>query len=71
MDFECKTVSLSRPILNSEGAMQPLCNTCTQVDCNNPIRKKKISIFGKMEEWQVYMVGSQAYQVVQCTGYQD
>jgi len=69
LEFECKTVPLTKPALTHEGAMEPLCNTCVQLECDNPIRKKKVSILGKTEEWYVLVTGSQAYQVIQCTGY--
>ena len=69
MEFECVTVSIMKPVINSKGVMKPLCNTCTQTECTNPIRKKLVSIFGRNEEWEVFCAGSQAYQVVQCIGY--
>ena len=69
MNFECKTIPILHPILNSQGIAEPLCNTCTQLDCSNPIRKKTISILGKTEQWHIYIIGNQAYQVVQCVGY--
>ena len=70
MEFECKTIPVLKPILNSEGAVEPLCNSCTQVDCSNPVHKKKVSVFGVNKEWYIYMAGGQMYQVVSCMGYQ-
>ena len=69
MEFDCKTTSILKPIMNSKGVIAPLCNTCAQVDCRNPIRKKTVSVLGKNEEWQVLVIGSAFYQVVQCSGY--
>ena len=71
MEFECRTVPILKPVLNTKGVMAPLCNSCTQIECTNPIKKKKVSILGKTEEWNVFVVGSQAYQVVQCLGYSE
>jgi len=70
MEFECHTVPILKPILNSEGSTEPLCNSCVQVDCSNPVFKKEVSIFGINKEWYVYLAGGQAYQVVSCMGYQ-
>ena len=69
MEFECRTQSINRPILNDKGAMEPLCNTCVQAECSNPIKKKSISIFGKIVKWNVFVSGNQAYQVINCSGY--
>ena len=71
MNFECKTVTIASPMLNANGVMEPLCNTCTQVDCSNPIRRKTVSLFGKNVEWEVFMAGDGAYQVVTCLGYTE
>lgn len=71
MEFECKTQPILRPILNEKGVIAPLCNTCIQVECSNPIKKKSISIFGKTEQWNVYMARDQAYQVTHCAGYME
>lgn len=71
MEFECITTPVLRPVLNSKGVTEPLCNTCAQSDCSNPIKSKQISVFGKIEKWNVLVSGNQAYQVVTCTGYMD
>ena len=69
IEFQCQTVPLVKPILNSSGTLEPLCNICTQTDCGNPIRKMIVSIFGQNKDWNVFVVGSQIYQVVQCDGF--
>ena len=71
MEFEFTTVPLTKPVLNQNGVMAPLCNTCTQTECSYNIRKKSVSIFGKTVEWHVYLAGNQVYQVVACAGYLD
>lgn len=71
MEFECKTIPIMQPILTGKGVQEPLCNKCSQTDCSNPIRKKTISLFGKNVEWNVFIAGNQAYQVIACPGYQE
>ena len=71
MEFECRTVSLTKPMLNEKGVMEPLCNSCTQSECSYNIKKRTVSILGKNVEWHVQVSGNQAYQVVACAGYLD
>jgi len=70
MEFECKTIPIYKMnVFDGKGPVEPICNRCIQAECSNPIRKKKISLFGKTNEWYVFMSGNQAYQVVECTGF--
>jgi hypothetical protein len=69
MDYEAKTISLSKLLVGSTGVVEPLCNFCKTRDCTNPIEKKKVSVFGVQREYLVYMRHGDPYGVVDCRGF--
>jgi len=69
MDYPCVKLVLAKQMLGPNGIIEPLCNSCTQIDCTNPIRKKTVSILGVNKEWHLFMEGTKAYQIVGCEGY--
>lgn len=67
--FECKLVPVDKLMVEPKGIKEPLCNSCVQPDCDNPIRKHSISLMGKPLSWRLWVVNNQVRQVVSCVGY--
>jgi|19_taG_2_1085344.scaffolds.fasta_scaffold03244_3 hypothetical protein len=64
--YQCKTIPLTKLIITEKGVHEPLCNSCTCVDCENPIEEKKISVFGVNKKAKVFMRRDTAHFVVEC-----
>jgi len=70
MEYECKTITVDRSILNPDGFLEPLCNSCSSPDCTNPIKEKTVSIAGQIKKSRFYIVSdSMIRQVISCKGY--
>jgi len=69
MQFNCQTVPLTKVTYDANGTLEPLCNTCCQTECTNPIREKTIIIQGLPHKWHVYAAGEIFHQVIQCDGF--
>ena len=66
---DLKQPGFSKKFFPEVVAKQEAINNLLVEEVYNPIRKKTISILGKTEQWHIYIIGNQAYQVVQCVGY--
>ena len=69
MEYKCQTVDMQRMIVGAKGFFTPICESCTTLDCTNPIEKTKVSILGVVKEIKVYNRGNSPRLVVQCEGY--
>ena len=67
--YQYKTASLSRLIITAKGVLEPLCNNCKSRDCENPIEKQKVSIFGENKEMKIINNRGNISIVIQCDGY--
>lgn len=67
--FECQLASLDKLQIDVRGIKEPLCNHCVNPDCDNPIRKQTINVFGIVKHWRLWVVNNTVRQVVQCVGY--
>lgn len=69
MEYECKLVSartLTKGLLNMQ---RPLCTTCVNRTCTNPIVDKKLSIMGVIHTSRMFQSCDRFFFVVQCDGY--
>lgn len=55
--------------VTSEGVIEPACNNCKTSDCENPIEKVNVSIFGENKKYRCFVSGSNISMVVSCEGY--
>ena len=69
MEFNCQTIPVGRLLVDHNGVSQPLCNSCLQTECTNPIKTQTISIMGVPQKWRVWALNNAVRQVVQCAGY--
>ncbi len=66
MQYEVQTIPFEKIPLSSDGALEPLCNTCTNPDCSNPIKERVVSIVGKQVKYRLYVISSITLMVVGC-----
>jgi hypothetical protein len=69
MLYNCQKVSLSKMILTTSGLVEPLCDKCQAVDCENPIENKMVAIAGINKMYKLYIHGNTPSAVVACEGY--
>lgn len=69
MDYECQIMPIDKVPLNVKGHAEPICQSCTTVDCTNPIRDKTVCVLGQMKKLKLYVVGNMIRQVIACKGY--
>lgn len=66
---KCKKVSLDKLIVTPRGTFEPLCQSCMQRDCGNPIEPRPIAIYGSMKTWRLYINHGAPMAVVDCEAY--
>ena len=69
MKYNCKTISISKVPLNTQGLIESLCDRCTTRDCTNSVENRKVSILGIKREMRVIAKGQNVYIVIQCEGF--
>ena len=69
MKYKTKSVPLTQLIATNKGFLQPLCNDCRTLDCENDIEIKKISILGVTVEGKLLAKKDDSYMVIGCEGY--
>lgn len=66
MEYEVKTIPVTKVVTNDEGVVQSLCDNCLNPDCSNPIRSRTISVFGVPRKMRLYCVQNLSLMVVEC-----
>jgi len=52
--------------------IKPLCTTCENIQCDNPIIEKKVSVFGRVGTVKIYQMSeNDMYLVKSCPGYME
>lgn len=69
MEYDCQAVPMDKLAVGPKGVEEPLCNSCANPDCSNPIRSKTVNVLGVPKPWRLWVVGNMVRQVVQCKGY--
>jgi hypothetical protein len=70
MEYECELVLADRMCVDFNKTIRPLCTSCVNIGCSNPIVDKKISVFGTVMTTQLYETGTASFFVMGCDGYQ-
>lgn len=71
MEFKCKIVPFDKFLIGPNGVVPPLCNSCLQTECTNPIRSKTVSFLGVNSQWRLWVLNNSCHQVIDCAGYVD
>lgn len=69
MEYDCQIIPFDKVVLTVHGHAEPLCQSCSTVDCTNPIREKTVCMLGQMKKLKLYVVGNVVRQVIACKGY--
>jgi len=69
MEYDCQIVSAQSLLVDYNKVLPPLCSTCVNNGCSNPIVDHKVSVVGKIHTSRLYKVGGHYFQVMQCEGY--
>jgi len=67
--YKARTISLAQLTVTTKGLIRPLCNSCKNKDCENPIEEKEVWVFGFKEQMKCYCVSSNIDIVINCDGY--
>ena len=70
MEYECQIQLASKIQAGFNKVVRPLCTSCCNRGCTNPIVDTKIAVFGKVMSSRLYQTGDTYFMVVQCDGYQ-
>jgi hypothetical protein len=69
VEYECQLMPIDKAVLDAKGFHRPLCDTCANPDCSNPIRVTTISIMGIPTKMRVWTLHRLARIVIECKGY--
>lgn len=67
--YHVKLGSLSKLSVGPDGVQRPLCHSCKNSECGNPIELVQVSIFGVTEKMKLYRSGDNSLPVIRCEGY--
>jgi len=69
MKYICNLVSLKSLLVSPNGVFSPLCCSCSNESCENPIERRKVSVFGIIKEMKVFVQREEESCVVECDGF--
>ncbi len=69
MKYKTKSIPMTQLIATNRGFLQPLCNDCQTLDCENDIEIKKVSILGITVEAKLLAKKDDSNMVIGCEGY--
>jgi hypothetical protein len=69
MKYKCNSVPFTKMIATNTGFLEPLCNNCKTLDCENDIETRKVSILGITVETKLLSKKDDSHIVVSCEGY--
>lgn len=69
MKYEVKLVPIAKTLTTPIGVVEPLCQSCENKSCSNPIETTKVSVFGINKQLRLYVSNNKPQVVVQCEGY--
>lgn len=67
--YQVKLGSIARLPVSPAGVQRPLCDSCCNKDCGNPIEFVQMSVFGLTEPTRLYKTGGSYMPVIRCEGY--
>ena len=68
-EYECQLLLASKVYSDYNKVIRPLCSTCTNESCMNPIVDCKVSVYGKIVSSRLYKTANSEFFVVSCEGY--
>ena len=71
MEYDCQILLANKVQAGFNKVARPLCTSCVNKGCTNPIVDTKISVFGKIMSSRMYQAGGTYFMVIQCDGYQS
>ena len=69
MKYKCKAIPFTKMIATNTGFLEPLCNNCETLDCENDIEIKKVSILGINVDMKLLSKKDDSYIVIACEGH--
>jgi hypothetical protein len=69
MEYQCRSVSINKLPVGTDGIIESLCESCQSTDCSNDIEIRTISILGISKKRKALIRGTEASLVVECKGY--
>lgn len=67
--YKVKLISIAKLPVGPSGVNLPLCESCKNKECGNPISLVDVSVFGVSQKIKLYKSGSSLYGVYNCDGY--
>ena len=71
MKYKCNSLPLTKMIATDKGFLEPLCDNCKTLDCENDIEIKKVSILGITVEYKLLAKKDDSHIVIDCEGYMN
>jgi hypothetical protein len=69
VEYDCQIILATKILTDFNKVVKPLCSTCTNHSCTNPISEKKISVFGQVYTGRLFCSGDSYFMVTRCDGY--
>ena len=69
MEYDCHMVSSMKLVGGMMDIKKPLCTSCYNKSCTNPIVVKKVSVMGIVHTSKLYQSGQRMFFVVKCDGF--
>ena len=71
MIYDCELLPMTKIHVGQNKVIKPLCTTCENIQCDNPIVKKRVSVFGTVGEVRLYEMADGYHMVKSCPGYME
>jgi len=69
MKYKCKSVPMTKMVPTNKGFLEPLCNSCGTLDCENDIEIQSISVLGISTDVKLLAKRDEPCMVISCEGY--
>jgi|19_taG_2_1085344.scaffolds.fasta_scaffold100585_2 hypothetical protein len=69
MKYNCRRITINKLLTDYEGISEPLCQHCTNIECENPIQIREVFVVGVLHKMKLYAVGEEPMAVTQCEGF--
>jgi len=67
--YKVKLSSMAKLPVGPGGVQMPLCESCVNKECGNPVSLVDISVFGVLQKVKLYKSGSSFMAVTNCEGF--
>jgi len=69
VEYDCEIILANKIYTDFNKVVRPLCSSCTNHSCTNPVKEKKVSVFGKIYTGRFFYNGDTFFVVTSCEGY--